>query len=163
MNDLTSFSSLARISTGHPVNVMDHLSVDRFIELSNIFLDENFLVKTLPSETYRTACTHDELRVWCHYNSIYQLPTTELIDFISEHIEGKAIEIGSGNGCIGRSLNIPMTDSKIQESDEVKFLYAMYKQPVVKYPSDIIHMEASKAINKYKPNTVVACWVTEWG
>ena len=95
-------------------------------------------------------------------HAIYQLPTVELIDFISKNIEGKAIEIGSGNGSIGRLLGIPITDSKIQEKDEIKMYYDFSLQPIVKYPNDIINLEAGRAISKLKPDTVVGCWVTEW-
>ena len=161
INDI-SLASKMRLLTGQHINVLDDMPNERLMELDNIFLDDDGLVKVLPAEIYRAVCTPEELKLWCHLRAVYQLPTTELIDFISNHIEGKAIEIGSGNGSIGRALNIPMTDSKLQEVDEIKTYYTACGQPIVEYPKDIIHMEANKAINRFKPNTVIACWVTEW-
>lgn len=103
----------------------------------------------------------EALSVFCHKHALYQLPTTELIDFIKSEIGStSAIEIGSGNGCIGRSLGIPMTDNKMQLRPQIKMIYEMQGQPIIKYGADVEELDAIKAVEKYYPQTVVACWVT---
>ena len=98
----------------------------------------------------------------CHKHGIYQLPTWELIKFLKDQIgEGPAIEIGSGNGCIGRLLGIPTTDNKMQELPEIKALYEIMKQPTVTYGKDVEHLDGLEAIRKYKPKVVLGCWVTQ--
>jgi len=105
--------------------------------------------------------SQESLSLFCHKHALYQLPTTELIDFLKNEIgESSVIEIGSGNGCIGRSLGIRMTDNLMQTWDDIKLMYALSRQPVITYGSDIEELDAISAVEKYKPKTVVACWVT---
>ena len=105
--------------------------------------------------------SQNELSYFCLKYGIYQLPTQELIDFILKQMgDLPAIEIGSGNGCIGRSLGIKMTDNKMQERPEIKAHYDLLKQPVITYGSDVEHIDAISAVKKYQPKVVVACWVT---
>ena len=100
------------------------------------------------------------ISLFCHKHALYQIPTTELIDFIKAEIKGDAIEIGSGNGCIGRSLGILMTDNKMQLRPDVKAIYDIQGQPTITYGDDVEELDAISAVKKYKPTTVVACWVT---
>ena len=52
----------------------------------------------------------EQISLFCHKHALYQIPTTELIDFIKNEIGcAQVIEIGSGNGCMGRSLGIKMS------------------------------------------------------
>ena len=62
----------------------------------------------------------DHLKIWCVKNAIYQILTTELVDWLKKYIgEKKAIEIGAGKSGIGRALGIPATDSAMQTMPEV--------------------------------------------
>jgi hypothetical protein len=129
-------------------------------ELEKILVT-NGKINNLPFDTLN-AFTQEQLSVFCHKYAIYQLPTQELIQFISKQIDGQpALEIGSGNGCIGRSLGIRMADNKMQNLPEIKFHYDMLRQPTITYGEDVEELDGIEAIKKYRPKVVVACWVTQ--
>lgn len=48
----------------------------------------------------------------------------------------------------------------MQERPEIKMYYLMGGQPVIQYPSDVEKLDAEQAINKYKPDTVIGCFIT---
>ena len=101
------------------------------------------------------------LSLFCLKHGVYQIPTTELIKYLQKEIGGlPAIEIGSGNGCIGRALRIPMTDNKMQNWPEMQEYYKSIGQPRVQYGDDVQEMAAIPAVKFHKPTVVVACWVT---
>lgn len=103
----------------------------------------------------------EKISAFCHKHALYQFPTIELMQFLKHEIgSSKCIEIGSGNGCVGRSLQIKMTDNKMQERKDVRKIYAASGQPVITYGNDVEELDAVDAIKKYKPETVLACWVT---
>ncbi len=102
----------------------------------------------------------NEINYFIYQHGIYVLPTTELIDWLKENIIGSAIEIGAGNGSISRALNIPITDSRMQEREDIKLIYQMNGQPVIKYPADVEKLDADEALEKYKPETVIGAFVT---
>jgi hypothetical protein len=116
-----------------------------------------------------------ELRLWCHHNARYGLPTKELVEWLREYIGGReAIEIGSGAGDLAYHLGIKATDNKMQDDPtktllgptgqmvSVKEFYQMTGQPTIKYPDWVEKIEALDAVDKYKPQVVVAQWVTHW-
>lgn len=106
--------------------------------------------------------SQNQITQFCVHHAIYQIVTNELLEFLRQNIGSqKAIEIGSGNGCLARCLGIPATDSKIQETEEIKQIYAMMKQPVITYGLDVIKMDATEAINAYAPDVVIGAWVTQ--
>jgi len=128
--------------------------------LDKVLLDEKGLVRVLPAEDLRRL-DPEHLRLWLHWNAVYQLPTVELVEWLRERIGVRgAIEIGSGNGAIGRALGIPRTDNRCQEWPDVRAYYALTGQPTIRYPDDVEKIPALDAIAKYKPKVVVACWVT---
>lgn len=104
------------------------------------------------------------LAVFCLHHAIYQLPTTELIEWLADRIAGrKAIEIGAGNGATGRgALGIPMTDSYLQDGTNtfVKAYYDAMQQPRIQYPADVRKLTAKAAVVHYRPQVVIGCWVT---
>ena len=101
------------------------------------------------------------LRLFLHKYGLYTMPTTELIDYLAGIIAGKtAIEIGAGLGVIGRSLGIPIIDNKMQEWPDVKRYYDLTRQPTIKYPPDIIEMDAHDAVKRYKPAIVIGSYIT---
>jgi len=104
----------------------------------------------------------DQLSLFCHIYGFYGLPTLELISTVHFLIDGRtAIEIGSGNGCLGRALGIHRTDNKMQEWPEIKKKYKEGNCPTIFYPNDVKKIDYKKAILKYKPQVVVASWVTQ--
>lgn len=106
---------------------------------------------------------HDSLRLFCHQHGRYGLPTLELLDWLLNLIAGrKAIEIGAGYGDLAWHLIVPATDSYCQDFPDVKTYYDMMGQPRIKYPAWVEKLNAAEAIEKYRPEVVLASWVTEW-
>lgn len=92
---------------------------------------------------------------------MYLLPTIELVERLKRAIDGRrAIEIGSGNGVLAEALGIQGTDNFMQEMPKYKALYAAQGQPTIKYGKNVENLDALAAIKKYKPEVVVAAWVT---
>lgn len=106
----------------------------------------------------------NEIQVWCVRNAVYQVPTRELVDKLRSFIGSrKAIEIGAGHGAIGRALGIPVTDSYMQQIPEVRAKFALMGQPIIDPPPDVERLEALEAIQKYDPEVVLGCWITQLG
>jgi hypothetical protein len=104
-----------------------------------------------------------DLQLWCHKNAIYGIPSKELIEVIKPHlVENKSIEVGAGCGVFGRVLNIPSTDSMVQNDPLIRLYYQALGQPVVNYGKNVINLEASAAIDKFKPEVVFGSWVTQY-
>lgn len=103
------------------------------------------------------------LRLWCHIHARYGGVTAELIDWLRTEIRSrKAIEIGAGSGDLCGHLGIPGTDNHLQTSEAMKAYYKMIGQPLITYPPWVEEMDARTAIEWYKPDIVVAQWVTEY-
>ncbi len=103
----------------------------------------------------------EHLSQFCVKNAMYGIITKELIDFLIIEIgDRRAIEIGSGGNGLGRALNIPMTDNRMQEWEHVKATYNLMRQTPIVYPNDVEELDAFKAIDKHKPQVVIASWVT---
>ena len=128
--------------------------------LYNEIYDQNEELKILPYCFYdNIEPTH--IRQFCVENGIYCLPTSELIDFLKNEIKGKkAIEIGAGHGAIGRELQIHATDSCMQLNSEIQILYKSVNQPIVKYGKNVEKYDADDAVYTFKPDIVIAAWVT---
>lgn len=127
--------------------------------LDKIFMD-NGLVKPLPYKEILSV-KRDNFLFWCMKRGVYQYPTIELLEWLKKYIGDKlAIEIGSGNGAFSRWLNIKGTDSKIQETPEIKLLYALQNVATTNPPDDIEKLDALEAIKKYKPEIVIGTYVT---
>lgn len=129
--------------------------------LNEKLLDADGLLKPISAEVLKTI-KEEHLLQWCVDNAIYQLPTTELIEWLREQIGGRtAIEIGAGKSGIGRALGIPATDSWSQTTPELMAYYSLFKQPIVIPPDYVEKLEAMEAIEKYKPEVVVGCFITQ--
>ena len=130
-------------------------------DLDAVLLDEKGRLKAVPSSVY-AAIPENRKCLWAHKHAVYGLPTTELVAFVQEIIGGRtALEIGTGAGCLGRELGIWLTDNHCQGLPEVKLLLAIQEQPAIVYPEDVENIGAIQAVNKYKPQVVVASWVTQ--
>ncbi len=144
-----------------PSNFVCHvLDANQDISYLDSLLDEKDLLKVVDSSFYSNV-PQEHLTIFGHKHGIYCFPTTELAEWLKSEINNlSAIEIGSGNGALARHLGIPATDSRYMELPEIKAYYASVRQPVTKYPDDIIKLDAISAIKKYKPNVVIGCWIT---
>lgn len=118
-------------------------------------------MRILPASVWRSL-DWNAVRLVLHNTGTYVVPTEELLDYLDELIgDYKTIEIAAGNGWIGRELDIPLTDSCLQRDNKVVALsYKMMEQPTIHYPKDIIKLEASAAVRRFKPHTVLGCFAT---
>ena len=118
-------------------------------------------MKILPASVWESF-SWSEVRMLLHETGVYVVPTEELIDYLDKQIgEHSAIEICAGNGFIGRELGIPVTDSYQQQDDvATKMYYEAFGQPCIRYPKDVIKLEANKAVDRFRPHTVIACYAT---
>lgn len=118
-------------------------------------------MRILPASVWESF-SWSEVRLLLHETGTYVVPTEELIEFLDGLIgEESAIEICAGNGFIGRELGIPVTDSYQQQDDPAtSLLYSLAGQPTIKYPKDVVKLEANKTVDKFRPHTVIACYAT---
>lgn len=125
-------------------------------------LMENGALK-LYAATYYDSVPPHLLRLWCHVYARYGLPTIGLVTWLREFIgTRRAIEIGSGSGDLAYHLQIPATDNRMQEWPEIAKIYAAMGQPLICYPNFVERLDAMEALEKYRPEIVIASWVTEW-
>ena len=146
------------------INTLPAFNVARQLALKRLFFDENSQVVVPRTADVQTAVAGDPLAlpIFGHNEGLYGLPTVELIDWLRGRIGApdRALEVGAGCGVFGRALNISSTDSFIQESPEVKALYAMNGQPVVSYGPNVERIDANAAVGRYRPTVVFGSWVT---
>jgi hypothetical protein len=120
------------------------------------------IIKLLPAADY-DAFDSDGLRLWCHFQARYGLPTVELVAWLTHYIgDRKAIEIGAGTGDLAHHLKITATDNKVQDDPEAAIFYLLSRQPTIRYPAWVEKLDALAAIEKHRPQVVVASWVTHW-
>ena len=135
---------------------------DKPVKYIDDILLNNGELQVLSSAELLQIDKHD-LRIWCYHKGIYGIPSKELIEIIRPHlVDNKSIEVGAGCGVFGRALNIPSTDSMIQNKPEVKAYYSALGQPIVEYGKNVINLEASDAIAKFLPEVVFGSWVTQY-
>lgn len=105
------------------------------------------------------------LRVWCHKQARYGIPTRELVDWLKIMINGReAIEVGSGNGDLGYHVGICETDNYCQvDAPQIREAMRRMGQPVVRPKPSVKKLDAVEAVAKYRPRVVVAMWVTQFG
>lgn len=158
-------------ATGRGVSTLDAESIDMSVVLDLIkIVSDGELVKPVPYADVKDV-GHSNLNLVMQMMALYTFPTVELIDFLRNEIDDgdpefapDAIEICAGSGWIGRSLDIPMTDSYLQQREDVKQLYLDNGCMPIKYPSDVEKLDAVSAIKKYDPEFVIGSYVTrKWG
>lgn len=114
----------------------------------------------LPAARSRGATAQERLLFGLR-QSVYSFPTDELCDFLRSRIEGRvAIEIGARHGLLAEALSIPATDNHQHEDPELRACYAQIGQPTAPYGKNVEKLDAVAAIEKYRPNFVIACWIT---
>lgn len=105
--------------------------------------------------------TVQERALFGNRHGVYGFVTYELLEWLQDRINGrKAIEIGSGNGSLAYALDIPATDSKMQDNPIVAKLYENIGAPTVKYGPNVQRLPANDAVVVHKPKVVIAQWVT---
>ena len=155
-------SAAARRSSHLAQCRMDAFPLDpnRVRDISSLLLERDGTFRVLPASAYE-GTTQEERLLFGVRHGVYGFPTTELVEFIRERIAGRrAIEIGSGNGALAAALGIPATDNRQQEDPAIRAYYDSIGQPVVRYGGNVEKLSADDAIEKYKPDVVVASWVT---
>lgn len=129
--------------------------------LDSVLRDENGNLP-LYSHAFYSQIPNMDLRVWAAFNAVYSFPTTELIDFLKNKIDGKkSIEIAAGNNGLYRHLGIPATDSYMQQRPEIKLYYQCLGQSPTNPTPDVEQLDALDAIQKYKPDIAIASWLTQ--
>lgn len=102
-----------------------------------------------------------EIAAFCHQRGLYCVPTTELIDWLNGRIGDRcAIEIGSGCGVLADALAIVGTDNRMQEWPPIRMQYEAMRQPIVQYGRHVATHDAQAAVQRYRPDVVIAAWVT---
>lgn len=130
-------------------------------DISPDVLDENGRMRVLPAEFWARTTLPERVRFGLQHG-VYSFPTTELVARLKEIIGGRsAIEIGAGNGVLAEALDIPATDSMQQERPRYRKRYALTQQPPIQYGPNVIELDAKRAVRRFKPQVVIACWVTQ--
>lgn len=139
---------------------IDPATVPSLLEkLDKIFKKDGLIVPVSAALVESLDLT--ELRLYCHFNGIYQIITDELIEWFKNNVVlTNAIEIGSGNGTLGRALGIRLTDNWQQSKGQIALMYQLSSQPTIQYPADVEDIDGISAIKKYKPTTVIGSWIT---
>ena len=156
----TMINGLGNKIKGRTINMSGN-PLEKALKFKN-FLDDSGLPKVANARDYLSLGKND-LPLFMMITSTYVLPTEELISTLDELIEpeSNAIEICCGNGVIGRELNMPLTDSKIQQKDsKIRNEYIRLGNPPVNYPDDVEELEALAAAEKYHPDTILSCFGT---
>lgn len=129
-------------------------------DISAEALDDQGRVRVLPA-AFWAATRPQERALFGHLHGVYNFPTVELVDYLRTLIAGRsAIEIGAGNGVLAEALGITATDSRQQEKPRWRKVYAAEGQPTVRYGSNVVEVDAARAVRRYRPEVVIACWVT---
>ncbi|MET1008109.1 MAG: hypothetical protein ABWX96_21340 [Propionibacteriaceae bacterium] len=136
------------------------ISTGRVRDLAPLALDDKGRLRVLPAEFWAQT-TPIERYVFGQAHGIYGFPTTELVQHLKELIgDRKAIEIGAGNGVLADALGITGTDNHMQKRAKYRdSVLAQGSQPV-RYGRNVVERDAHEAVRRYKPDVVIACWVT---
>jgi hypothetical protein len=140
---------------------MDAFAIDlRTRDISSEVLDEDGRLRILPAAYWATT-TVAERGLLGHRHALYGFPTVELVEHLREIIgDRKAIEIGAGSGVLAEALGIVATDNHQQEVPKYRALITAAGQPVIRYGSNVVNLDAIRAVRRYRPDVVVGCWVT---
>jgi hypothetical protein len=141
------------------------LNVDsaELARLDQLILDGAGRILPLSASFYHDLCSVDLIRAWCGHRARYGIVTQELLDWLTNEINGrKALEIGAGMGDLGSHLGIPMTDSYQQVDNPETALFMQFaRQTPTKPPPTVVKCDAQTAVKVYRPQVVVASWITQ--
>ncbi len=117
-------------------------------------------MQVLPADFWADT-TVAERALFANRAAVYGLPTVELVDRIAGIIDGRdAIEIGAGCGVLADALGIVATDSMQQADPHYRAMYQRLRVPPITYGPNVVKADASEAVRRYRPQVVVASWVT---
>ncbi|MBS1722714.1 MAG: hypothetical protein JSS66_06865 [Armatimonadetes bacterium] len=128
--------------------------------LDELLLDADGFCQPLPAARLQEL-DYEAFRIWCGRNAVYTFPTLELVEHLRGLINGRrALEVGAGNGHLGRLLGVPMTDSAMQTEPGIAAHYRTIGQAPTNPPADVERIDAEAAVAKYRPQVVLASWLT---
>lgn len=128
--------------------------------LDEVLLDEEGFCRPLPAAELQDI-PRDLFRLWCARNAVYSYPSLELVEWLRALIgDRSAIEVGAGNGHLGRLLGIPMTDSGMQLMPEIARHYESIGQVPTTPPPSVELLGAEEAVERHRPQVVIASWLT---
>lgn len=133
--------------------------------MDKLFLS-NRLPKIEPSSMYREL-PHIWQALWANHNGIYSIPTDELVTFVRGKIGARSShEIGSANSVLARYLKgsgMHCSDPRSQETTLIKALVNLTASNPPFTPSWVSHKNAKQVVEDYKPDVILAQWVTPGG
>jgi hypothetical protein len=141
---------------------MDVFEIDptRVRDISPELLDGHRRLRVVSADILKKTTAQERLLFGVR-EGLYSFPTEELCEFLRARIAGRtAIEVGAGHGSLAEALSIPATDNRQQEEEGMKAHYEEIGQPTVRYGDNVEKLDALAAVTKYKPQVVIACWVT---
>lgn len=127
----------------------------------DILMDNNFVKPLSYKEILKID--RDNFVYWCLQRGVYQYPTIELLEWLKNYFNvpiSEVLEIGAGNGAFSRYLGTKATDSKIQETPELKHKYLLNNITTTNPPDDVEKINAIAAIKKYKPKIVFGTYIS---
>lgn len=129
-------------------------------DIAPLLLDSKGQLKVVPASAL-AGTTAQERAVFGVHHGVYGFLTEELLTWLREFIgERSALEVGSGHGRLATELDIRATDNRQQEAPHIRAYYAALRQPVIQYGPHVEKLTAEEAVRKYRPQVVVASWVT---
>lgn len=156
-------------SKGRRVISAENVNPLKIAELTREMVSDGGIIHPVPYERIKDF-TLDEINLFLMQTALYTFPTTELVEWLRSEIDDggefapDAIEICCGSGWLGRELDIPITDSRLQEREDIMKIYREMGQPVIQYPDDVEKLDAVSAVKKYQPEFVIGSYVTnKWG
>lgn len=141
---------------------MSHVVIDPCTvrDISPDVLDDAGHLRVMPGAYYRGTSVQERALFGVRHG-LYGFLTEELIEWLHTVIDGRsAIEIGAGHGGLAAALDIVATDSCLQSDPDVAAYYAALGQPPVRYGRNVEKLDAAQAVDKYRPQVVIASWVT---
>ena len=147
----------------------DRVDFGRMTELTRMITEDTELGMMIRQLPYAEIAgdTPDTLNMVMQALGLYTFPTQELVDWLHSEIDDDpelephtAIEICCGTGWLGRSLGIPITDSRLQEREDIRQSYLAQGAMPITYPFDVEPLDALSAIRKYEPEYVIASYCT---
>lgn len=154
---------------GRSILSADNINPFKIRELTKEMVSDGNIIHPVPYERIKNF-TSDEINLFLMQTALYTFPTIELVEWLRSEIDDggefapDAIEICCGCGWLGRELDIPITDSRLQEREDIKQMYLKMGQPVIQYPDDVEKLDAVSAVKKYQPEFIIGSYVTnKWG
>ena len=140
--------------------IHNNIPLDLISRKRDEWIDKDNRLRLLPASEYLSQ-PPIVIQAVGNFTARYVFPTVELIDWLRQRIgTRRALEIGAGQGDLGRLLGIPMVDNFCQQRPEVKAYYAAFHQVPTFPPVEVERMDAVEAVKKYRPQVVIGAFIT---